>query len=693
MLKTFRKAISVFVLAVFVLSLIPTGVFAENGSVIIGVQNYGTCYYKTPNAPSGVVSENGVNNICTARAESSDKRYAYGQFDLTGYEEILGNPSTKVTYIVRLGGGFGGSKCSKLTVQLFNDEHDYDDSSITYNQAKELGLHGTGDLVIFQQTAADGEQRIVSSAEVDVAGLVSVLRSGTDNSIVCYAASTTTSAPVYFRPAEANTGLKIEYESSEINNLDYVNSAAEKLTWDKISADPIEAVTSDTILPSKFYGADVAWSSNVPGLIDETSGRIIPRGSAKEATFTATLSYKGAHESAPTATITKTFTATISAEEPKVAYIPFFNYAHSRDSDQNNSDAKNHKYIYETFGSNNSRYNCIKTAGSFEGYAQIDLAGYEEILRNPETKVSVQLEAGYQYASSAKINPMTAYVGPDSADSYSNETITWNIANNIGLHSTNSPGLFTITDKGVSSGECAKANVNINVLSDALANSSDSIISIHLDAGKIDGKTAESCIRMSSQNSGLFISYYESEIDNEAFFGDIENAFTWENLSSDDAGAVVNDLPNYYKGANVVWSSGEGCITSSGELIPTNGQIIKDTLTATVSFLDKSFTKTFNVTICDGNVTLGTPELTVADGKATANISIVNGTAKAVTYNLYLAVYTGNELTELTPFTFEIDKASSSSKTITATCGDESSAKFLVWENDNITPATVFVEK
>ena len=120
-----------------------------------------------------------------------------------------------------------------------------------------------------------------------------------------------------------------------------------------------------------------------------------------------------------------------------------------------------------------------------------------------------------------------------------------------------------------------------------------------------------------------------------------------------------------------------------------------DVLTAQVTYKGETFTsEEFNVTICDGSLTLGTPALTVDAGVASGSITVTNATGEDVSYILYLVVYNGGEMVNLVPATIDAVKGSNTSKTITAEdVATGNNVKFLVWKADGITPAIAAIEK
>lgn len=680
MIKTFKKAISIFVLAIFVLSLLPIGALAETTQETEKV--YFTNYSYTRRSGSSYLNNPGTFGV---NGETHDIRFGgqyfgYVQLDLTGYEEILANDNTSIKVSVYAGPYTSTTrKCGDFNAYLVNDVADtsYVSKETTQKQADALGMHSTDRPILFTKSDGTVVKSTTLELEADVDALVASLNEGSDNSLVTlYLLPKGTSedsgylSPSYINPKISY--LEISYDADEIDNQAYVNDITSDITWDKITDDDINNITKD--LPTFYKGATISWEASVPGIVSSNGEITPPLGETTDVSLTATFTYKDA-------ATTATFDATIAPEQALEVKIPFTNYAYSRSSASNTNDAKNYAYSYSTFNG----VDCIQTGGSFDGYVQLDLKGYEEILNDPYTTATVTMEAGYEF-STARMNPIIGRVAPDSADDYDNMTITWNIANALGIHKKTNPVLFETTEADLKPGLIAVASADMSVLTNAINSSTDSVITIYLAPNGDDSK-----IRASK--SGLTISYYESQIDDDTFFADIESSFAWDKITSDAQEAVVNDLPNYYKGADIVWSSGEGAVTSAGELVTSDGVLVEDVITANVSYKDYSFTREFNVTVCDGKVSFGDPTLITENDSATANISAVNGTGKDVTYKLYLATYNDGELLKLVPIDFSINKGNEADKELTTNYASGNIAKFFVWENDGITPVLSVTEK
>jgi len=586
-----------------------------------------------------------------------------------------------------------------FTVGIVSDNcDDYDQTTVTHNILSSLGYFNESDVLTLytRSDASAAGANVILTSDIAASDILSKLNTGSDDSVVSFRFAGLTSTSSYFAATEgASSYVTIDYDASEIDNEAYVNSWVGNIETidDLVGEAGIEAG-----LPLKYHGIDIAWESSDPDYISN-DGKVTQHVEAKDVTLIATFSYKGADANAQTATVTKEFVVTVEGETPVEVTIPFTNYAYSRSSATNTTNAKNTTYKRQTH--EETTVQAIITGGSYDAYTQLDLKGYEEILKNPHTSIQMKLTAGFRYSTS-RIHNLQGVLAPDRADSYNWETVTWNIADDIGLHETEGrPVLFTKNDdKRISNGTTITVDANKEALLSALSeNDTNSVVSIYLNPLEWNGPVesdqnyTDSTIRGNNANTCLVITYYESEIDNNEFAADIESSFAWDKITSDAQEAVVNDLPNYYKGADIVWSSGEGAVTSAGELVTSDGVLVEDVITANVSYKDYNFTREFNVTVCDGKVSFGDPTLITENDSATANISAVNGTGKDVTYKLYLATYNDGELLKLVPIDFSINKGTEADKELTTNYASGNIAKFFVWKNDGITPVLSVTEK
>ena len=717
MLKTFKKSIALFVALVFVMSLVPFAAMAEaegEAQLTEAIVNFTNCRdgrskkgVQSVRVYSGVnymqcVFRNGSTSTTAANDSLDNEYYAYGQLNLKGYEEILGNKSTELVLDIR-GIGAGNYAVMDFRAHAMNEEVEhYVASDTSYAVARKKGLHKVDENGVQIAYRSDATKVASYQSPVVLDDIVGVLEQGKNNSIitVVFSGLSTNSSKIAY--GNSNCGLRVKYDPSEINNQEYMDTVLTGIdTWKDLTGE--DGVT-EAGLPKMYRGLDITWKSSDPDYITD-EGVVTQRPEAKDVTLTATFTYKGIDESAEVVTTTKDFVVTVEAETPIEVMVPFTNYAYSRSSASGNANAKNTAFKVQSHSETTNR--SILTGGSYEGYTQIDLKGYEEILKNPHTSVQMSLKAGFRFSGS-RIYNIAGYLASDRADVYNWETVTWNIADDLGLHqSEGRPVLFEKADDvRKASGTVTVLDANKDALLSVLGESdTNSVVSMHLkqlewngpletDANGKVTETPDSTIICNSADTGLIIKYYESEIDNDAFYADIEETFAWETITADSQNAVVNNLTTYYKGADIVWSSAEGYVTSSGELaIPSDSAMVDDTITANVSYNGNTFTREFTVKLCDGSLAVGTPSLIVDGGVATGSVEVTNATGADVEYQLYIAVYSDKELVDLVPVKLTAGKGSVATETVTADVADGNTVKFLVWEYGKTTPATVAVEK
>ena len=674
-MKQSKKFIAIMLTFVFVLSLLPLGALAAEETVTIPMSSSGYVRGGTSYADKTATElKTGVTiSMRNSGSYGINTRYALAQYDVSDYMKYYMDPNMKISLDIHA--GYNTNKC--YSYEVFALLGEYDLSTVTMNNLysehevllkSRLGVNTSKaiSLATFTTSAAVTDQ--LNSHVIDKDVLKPILEQSNGILTILINGSTSTS---YIYPEGAGSGLKVTYDSSSASDESVFNELVKGVQWSDLSDDETTSVSEK--LKTEYNGAEIEWSSEPAGIV-EADGTINTTRAAQEAVLTASFSYTG--DDGVTYTDSKQFEVTIAPEKAKTVCIPFTNYAYSRPGSPDNP------YGYATKGG----YHCVQVDATFNSYAQLNLAGYEQILNNPSTTAAISLEAGYEF-SDAEINPIKGYIAPDSADGYESGTITYNIAEKLGIHSTNNPVLFETTQTDVTPGSCATASANLTNLISAINNSSDSFVTLYL--ARVSGNSK---IRINSKNSGLFISYYESEIDDAAYCEKLEGEFAWTEITEDSQDALVNDLPTYFRGATISWESTNGKVNANGTLADVDG-IEDDIITATVTYKGMEVTsEEFPVTVCDGKITLGEPELTFDGNTATASISVTNGTDKPVSYQLYLAIYDGNEMTAVVPFTLEAGKASENSASETLNAAGNK-AKFFVWKADGITPVRASVVK
>lgn len=253
----------------------------------------------------------------------------------------------------------------------------------------------------------------------------------------------------------------------------------------------------------------------------------------------------------------------------------------------NTRTGDNYKSSWFQYGYSNGTYG-IYFGSIYPVYAHIDFSGYEEILRNKETTISMTLKnRGKESETSYKINAFEIYLAPDSCDSiiFSDGT-TFNqaIAVSTGFYDQNRPIFFSRSDatavSSYSSGELDPSNV-LNVIDE---NPENSILSLYMQ-----GRGGSTRIN-NAGSTFISIRYNEKEIDNQAYVNDLAEELSWEKFSADSAGSVTEypDLPLKYKGANITWTSSNPEIfnTETGVITQLRGEEAPVKLTASLSYTD-----------------------------------------------------------------------------------------------------------
>ena len=210
--------------------------------------------------PMNISEYDGNKYIQFRQGGQSNTRYGYGQFDLSGYEEILENSGTELKTVFK---AYGGTYVMKdFQVFIMNDSvDDYVASDLSYNLAEKMGMHEfeNGTLLYYRSDATSATSLESSVNRIDV---VDKLKTGTDNSLVTLvfdSLSNNTSRIFY---EYADNGLYITYDKSEINNAEYLKEVKDALTWDVLSKGDQDKVSADLYLPTKFKGAKIVWESD-----------------------------------------------------------------------------------------------------------------------------------------------------------------------------------------------------------------------------------------------------------------------------------------------------------------------------------------------------------------------------------------------------------------------------------------------
>ncbi len=323
--KTFKKAVSILVTAIFILSLVPVIGMAETSSVLAPYSNY--VYIR-----SGSVSHNTHNGWLRLGSDY----IPYFQLDLDGYQHILDDENTSVEFNMYMAGTGSSHTTAAFNVYLLSsDVGDYNSETLTYSNASDALKSATSGVTADQIfVAREDTTRVYDKlfAKSDADGSMkskitnTVLGDDYNNSKLTFTAKSP-SGNGHFRAEKENSGLNLIYDSaldSEDGKNAYLNKLKDKLTWNIISDETEEKNgryivegTSFKALPTKFYGADVTWSVDIENIINIETGEITTPSKNTDITLTADLSYQSFDETVAPVTATKTFDITIPVFDPQ----------------------------------------------------------------------------------------------------------------------------------------------------------------------------------------------------------------------------------------------------------------------------------------------------------------------------------------------------------------------------------------
>jgi lysophospholipase L1-like esterase len=300
-LKPFKKALSLFVALVFVLSLVPTVGMAEEKTDIIPISDLANTRASKAN-DTGVVAWSGQDTIKLQCDEANNANHwrAYGKFNLSGYEEILANEDTEIVFEMTLGGHMGSHSQTDILIYLMNDSCDgFTKESITFNKAAELGLHDLdkngvkiGD--VYRDDDTQYTRADVYSLKIPATTILNTLKQGKDDSVITFAfytdnADGDSGKLAFFRGNTAK--ITIKYDDSKIDNKAYAKEIADGIKWSDLSNEELNSVTQKLNLPAKLYGANVTWSSDNNAIASD--GTVNQTYENQDVVLTASVSYKG----------------------------------------------------------------------------------------------------------------------------------------------------------------------------------------------------------------------------------------------------------------------------------------------------------------------------------------------------------------------------------------------------------------
>jgi hypothetical protein len=695
-MKLTKKFIAIMLTLVFVLSMVlPMGVLAdttdERKTVSFGFTtsdriDFG---YTSTSGSTGNIK----NNTRVYHKEDTwhvrSGYPAHAKIDFSGYEEILKNEGTTVYFQTK--GSNSSYPVKDFIIYLAADNCDMLDFTVLSNViATSEGFYNTSRPVLYMKSDGTSATSIFSSGEIKTTELVSVLDENPENSSVALYLSHLNGVQNRFKPAE--TSFNIIYDESIINNQEYVNSVAERLTWDILSSEDKNMVTSKLNFPKKFYGVDIVWESSKPDVINESSGEVVVDSDAAiPVTLTANLTYTNAFGDSAVATAPVTFNVIVRdpASIVKDQIISLENVAHSRDQNGEKplsvSEYEGNNYIqFRQGGQSNTRY----------GYGQFDLSGYEEILDNAGTELKTVFKA---YGGTYVMKDFQVFIMNDSVDDYVASDLSYDLAEEMGMHEFENGTLLYYRSDATSATSLESSVNRIDVVDKLKTGTDNSLVTLVFDS--LSNNTSR--IFYEYADNGLYITYDKTEINNAEYLKEVKDALTWEVLSKGKQDKVSADLylPTKFKGAKIVWESNDAAITADGKVDFANnkGKTVK--LTAKMTYTNilgqsAETEKEFEVTISDGEYyEIGTPELKIEDNKFKASWGVENYTGADVTYYVYLAAYSNKELVGLKPIEYVAKNGEPTFINPEVKFQEGYTAKLIVLKSDHITPLFAATEK
>jgi len=599
-------------------------------------------------------------------------RDGFVKMNFAGYEEILRNPNTEIEFNFAPRGGSAGRGLTTFDVYYAPDALDqYADYSLLGNTlAGTLGFRDTTRPLAY--TRAGDETLEAITAKLDKATFINVLEENAGNSDLAFWMTAPTGASSTFTLA---SGLTVKYAASEIDNDAYVAELAAKLEED-VAANG-DTVKSSLNLPTKYHGATITWtSSNEDAILSD--GTFVLDDGQQEVTLTAAITYRNIKGDEASINKTITVTAAVLPDEA-TATIAMTNYALTRGGSNNENVVQS--------ASSELR---LRPANQNLGFAQIDFAGYEEILENDGTEIVIYIGAE---SASKPITSFTVGALSDEYDDYDAATLVHtDVAGTLDYFAGEAPiEVYTRSDASEFTGTLEEAVSVQPFVTQLKSRYDDSKVTLLYEA--LGTQT-----RIDVSNY-ITITYDKNKINNQAY---INGLLTWNDISAENANNVTKKLflPANFGGAEVDWSFSEnGIIDANGNILST-GSV---TLTAEMEYTNilgetVYATKTFEVVVTDnadaGKVVIGTPSVITRNGIETPNLVITNNTDADASYKAYFASYVDDTLIGLGVQDVTV-AAGSSAKVYRPQHAVTTGAKLklILTEADGITPAMVAYER
>lgn len=736
MIKTFKKALAIMMTIVFVISLVPTFALAEtHDSVKIGF----------------------VNPISARdNGDTSSRDYSYGirvgtvsnqykgflQLDFSGYEHLLRDENSKLSVTLGSGKRIQSSTLYLYDAALFilDDVNDaYADHYEIYSDANYCMNWGEIDAYVDALTSIDGLTPFVSRKEYSAIStytsdgnkqlVLDALDASTDDSVITLQLVQLTSLcgssnKMGLVHGSDMTYVTINSASEDATPANYVADVADKLTWNLISTEEQNNISSKLTLPSKYLGADIEWESTNEDAVNPETGIVTPNYDGKtNVTLTANLTYEAYTGEIETAT--QSFDVVL----PQLIY----DYSNGSGTYYNGDI----NFVSHT-GSSPTHYPKVTIVGGINGKADDDLC---YMIQDASGKRRFDLTSPSTDITKRDVIEFSICV---PSDCYGYGTMI-KFANSDGSGGTLG-GEYAFMHDGIYETRFDNLIVSWNgddwhhvaimapgiVKSDADGVEYDTYVKIYVDGvlryNRDYATSYDEPIGISyCQTNGLCpISDHEANNLNEDGTHNAKGT-NWTTVACYlDNVRWTNDVYNpAYNTKSSVASTYDIDTNSDMLTVVTEGTTAKDivdSLTidedATARVYDSEWNLLEDTTVVsdecvlvvadtngttsersyayydirvieNGEFAFDLPYITKSGDAVNGTVKLFNNSDSKKTYKIFLAVYSaGDELLEVKPETLEVESGNNGSiTTANADFTDGNYAKLFIWEDDDITPA------
>lgn len=712
MIKTFKKALAIMMTIVFAISLVPTFALAEEGEIktaSFAFSNTERIDYGYTVASSSRYGEwNHRPTNCYMRSNYP----TFVQIDLTGYEEVLKNKNTKV-YMNLIQASSNYPLTGNVDVYLAADNCDQlnfsDATTFNHNIAMSSKFTSKERPVFFSLTSITSP---CSSGELSPDTLVTVLDENNANSKIALYMQGSAKGSL-----SKTTSFNIIYDEKEIDNQDYVNDLANKLTWNIISSDAQNNVASKLNLPKKFYGADVTWTSTNENAINPSSGEVtINPESYTYVTLTASLKYTNFNGDYAEAT-TAPFVVRITK--------PIYDYSTGTGTFHNGTNA------FVAAGSlDNGHFASAKAIGGIAGKTQDDLC-YE--IRDASGKQRYDLKAPTDDSNDKRDIIEFSICIPDGCYGYWFNIEMWQKLGttdktgeesslymlNDGIYNSRkkeylykwdgnkwhhvaivAPGIVSSDGNGIVYDKTFKIYVDGNlVVNNDLSSTFDSPYGVYriqshglcpiesYDSTTKTFSTIACYIDNYRWTNDLYVADYNTKSSVASTYdidtnSDMLTVVTEGTTAKDIVDSLTIDEDATARVYDSEWNLLEDTTVVSDECV----LVVADT-NGTTS--ERSYAYYDIRVIENGEFAFDLPYITKSGDAVNGTVKLFNNSGSKKTYKIFLAVYSaGDELLEVKPKTLEVESGNNGSITTdNADFTDGNYAKLFIWEDDDITPA------